>query len=59
MKFEDVSETEKFKSLLRDIPEEQRAATLEALRTLYDNFNLNVLPALQAALKQSTDSSVT
>ena len=46
MNYEDISETKKFKELLEQIPETERAKVEEAIRLMVKDFNSQVIQPL-------------
>jgi mRNA-degrading endonuclease RelE of RelBE toxin-antitoxin system len=52
MTYEEIANTPKFKQLLEDIPEEERAKVQEAIRSMVEDFNQKVIKPLESILKK-------
>ena len=52
MNYEDISETKKFKELLEQIPEAERAKVEEAIRSMVKDFTSQVIEPLQGITRK-------
>ena len=50
--YEDISETKKFKELLEQIPEAERAKVEEAIRSMVKDFTSQVIEPLQGITRK-------